>query len=52
MRSVSVIGVGMTKIGHLFSESLRSLFSKAVRSALEDAGNPKIDALYVGNPCD
>ncbi|MEX2705737.1 MAG: thiolase domain-containing protein [Candidatus Freyrarchaeum guaymaensis] len=49
MRSVSVIGVGMTKIGHLFSESLRSLFSKAVRSALEDAGNPKIDALYVGN---
>lgn len=49
MRKVAIIGVGMTKIGHLFSESLRSLFSKAVRGALEDAGNPKIDALYLGN---
>lgn len=49
MRKVAIIGVGLTKIGHLFSESLRSLFSKAVRSALEDAGNPKIDSLYLGN---
>ena len=49
MRKVAIIGVGMTKIGHLFSESLRSLFSKAVRGALEDAGSPKIDALYLGN---
>ena len=49
MRKVAIIGVGLTKIGHLFSESLRSLFSKAVRSALEDAGNPKIDAIYLGN---
>lgn len=49
MRKVAVIGLGMTKVGHLFSESLRSLFSKAARSALEDAGNPKIEALYVGN---
>ncbi len=49
MRKVTIIGVGLTKIGHLFSESLRSLFSKAVRSALEDAGNPKIDSLYLGN---
>ncbi|MBS7267569.1 MAG: thiolase domain-containing protein [Candidatus Freyarchaeota archaeon] len=49
MRQVAVIGVGLTKVGHLFSESLRSLFSRAVRGALEDAGSPKIEALYVGN---
>lgn len=49
MRKVSVIGVGMVKVDHHWKESLRSLFTKAAISALEDAGNPEVEALYIGN---
>ncbi len=44
-----MIGVGMVKVDHHWSESLRSLFTKAALNALEDAGIPKVEALYVGN---
>lgn len=49
MRKVAVIGVGMVKVDHHWKESLRSLFTKAAINALEDAGNPDVEALYVGN---
>jgi acetyl-CoA C-acetyltransferase len=48
MRSVSVIGVGMTPFGK-HEASIKSLAVSACREALVDAGQPKVDALYVGN---
>lgn len=49
MREVAVIGVGMTKVGQHFDKALRDLFVDAALKAFDDAGNPNIDALYVGN---
>ncbi|MBD1378934.1 thiolase domain-containing protein [Metabacillus arenae] len=48
MRNASVIGLGMTKFGKN-EASLKSLAISACKEALIDAGNPKVDAIYVGN---
>ncbi|MFM1653609.1 thiolase C-terminal domain-containing protein [Brevibacillus sp. B_LB10_24] len=48
MRTVSVTGVGMTPFGK-HETSVKSLAVAACRDALADAGQPKIDAVYVGN---
>jgi acetyl-CoA C-acetyltransferase len=51
MRSVSVIGVGETKMGKWPNKSLRDLISEAGTKAIADAGIKKemVEALYLGN---
>jgi len=51
MRSVSVLGIGETKMGKLPDKSLRDLIKEAGTKALADAGIEKdqIQALYLGN---
>ncbi|WP_040907034.1 beta-ketoacyl synthase N-terminal-like domain-containing protein, partial [Youngiibacter fragilis] len=51
MRSVSVIGIGETKMGRLPDKSLKDLIRDAGNKAIEDAGISKesIQALYMGN---
>jgi acetyl-CoA C-acetyltransferase len=48
MRDVAIIGVGMTKCGELWEQSLRDLFVEAALSAIDDAGVDHIDSMYVG----
>lgn len=51
MRSVSIIGIGETKMGKLPDRNLRSLIAEAGEKAIADAGIEKkqIEALYLGN---
>jgi acetyl-CoA C-acetyltransferase len=51
MRSVSVIGMGETKMGKLPDRTLRDLISEAGEKAIADAGIDRsmIQAAYVGN---
>lgn len=51
MRSVSVIGIGETKMGKFPDKSLRDLILEAGTKALEDSKieKSKIEALYIGN---
>lgn len=51
MRSVSVIGIGETKMGNFPDKSLRDMISEAGNKAIDDSGIEKerIQALYLGN---
>ena len=51
MRSVSVIGIGETKMGKLSGYSVRDLIKEAGVKAIDDAGITKdlIEAVYMGN---
>jgi len=49
MNNTAIIGIGMTPVGEHWDKSLRELAAEAAFQALEDAGQPQIDALYVGN---
>ena len=51
MRSVSIIGIGCSKFGERWDDSLRDLVMDAGVPAMEDANvsGEDIDALYVGN---
>lgn len=49
MTNVYVEGVGMTKFGKFINKSMKQLLVEASIEALEDAGNPKVDAVFVGN---
>ncbi|EMR06857.1 3-ketoacyl-CoA thiolase [Bhargavaea cecembensis DSE10] len=42
-------GIGMTKFGTHVDRTLKELLLDASRQALEDAGRPKVDAVFVGN---
>src|SRR5262245_8663304 len=48
-RSVSVLGIGQTRVANHDGSSLRSLASEASRAALIDAGVRGVDAIFVGN---
>ena len=48
-RSVSVLGIGQTRVANHEGCSLRSLASEASRAALADAGLRGVDAIFVGN---
>ena len=48
MRDVAIIGIGMTKFGELWDQSIRDMFAEAGLKAMENAGIDKIDSLYVG----
>lgn len=51
MRSVSIIGIGETRMGKLVDRTLRDLILEAGEKAIKDAGIERsaIQALYVGN---
>ncbi len=48
MRTVCVVGIGMSKWGEVWRKSLRQLFVDAAREAIQNAGVDRIDSLYVG----
>jgi acetyl-CoA C-acetyltransferase len=48
MTAVSVIGRGITTFGKK-EDSIKSMLIKACREALLEAGQPKVDAVFVGN---
>jgi acetyl-CoA C-acetyltransferase len=49
MRQVAILGIGQTPVREHWSLSLRDLAVTAGRTAMEDAGLDKVDAIYVGN---
>jgi acetyl-CoA C-acetyltransferase len=49
MREVAVLGIGQTPVSEHWEKSLRELAGDAALAALEDAGQERADALYVGN---
>ena len=49
MTHTTITGVGMTPVGEHWDKSLRELAAEAGFQALDDAGNPNIDALYIAN---
>jgi len=49
MREVAIIGVGMTRFGELWNQSLRDIFVEAALKAIDDAGVDHIDSMYVGS---
>ena len=48
MTDVAIIGVGMTRFGELWEQSLRALFVEAALAAIDDAGVDHVDAMVVG----
>lgn len=49
MTQTYIHGIGMTRFGTLPEASLKDLLLDACAEALNDAGRPKIDAVFVGN---
>ncbi|GEL78584.1 thiolase C-terminal domain-containing protein [Tenuibacillus multivorans] len=47
--SIYVHGIGMTKFGKLEDKTMKDLLLEASIEALKDAGNPEVDAVFVGN---
>jgi len=47
--NVAIAGVGQTKVGEHWGLSLREMSLQAIEGALDEAGNPKVEALFVGN---
>ncbi len=48
MRDVAIAGVGMTRFGELWDQSLRDLFTEAALAAINEAGVDHIDSMYIG----
>jgi acetyl-CoA C-acetyltransferase len=49
MRTVSIAGVGLSKVSEHWGKSLKELFTDAANLAFEDAGTRDIDSLYIAN---
>ncbi len=49
MREVAVLGIGQTKVDEQWEKSLRELAGDAVLAALQDAGLPGAEGIFVGN---
>lgn len=49
MVKTAIIGAGMIPVGEHWGTSLRELAGEAIHLAWDDAGKPKLDALYVAN---
>jgi acetyl-CoA C-acetyltransferase len=49
MREVAVLGIGQTKVDEHWDKSLRVLAGEAILAALQDAGMPGVEGLFVGN---
>ena len=48
MRDVAILGVGLTKCGELWEQSLRDLYVEAALKAIRDAGVDHVDSMVVG----
>lgn len=49
MIDVVIAGIGQTRVGESWDESLRSMASRAILSAIQDSGGLRPQALYAGN---
>ncbi len=49
MRSVSIVGIGQSPVGELWSRSARQIAFDAISAAMQEAGIDRADALYLGN---
>ena len=49
MTNVYVHGIGMTQFGTFIDRTMKDMLLDACIQALEDAGNPQVDAVYIGN---
>ncbi|WP_342513124.1 beta-ketoacyl synthase N-terminal-like domain-containing protein [Sporosarcina sp. FSL K6-1522] len=49
MTDVYVHGIGMTQFGTFVDRTMKDLLLDACVQALEDAGNPRVDAVFIGN---
>jgi acetyl-CoA C-acetyltransferase len=49
MRKVAILGIGQTPVAEHWEKSLRELAGEAIFSALSDAGQANVDALFIGN---
>jgi acetyl-CoA C-acetyltransferase len=49
MKDVAIIGVGLTRFGELWEQSLRDIFTEAALAAITDSGVDHIDSMYVGS---
>ena len=48
MRDVAIIGIGMTKFGELWNDSLRDISVKAALNCFKDAGTDRVDSITIG----
>ena len=48
MRDVAIIGVGLSKWGELWDQSIRDLIAEAGLNAMDDAGTDAIEHIFVG----
>jgi len=48
MRDVAVVGVGITKFGEVWDNSLRDIYVEAALAAIDDAGVDHLDSMTVG----
>ena len=49
MRTVCVIGAGMSTWGEVWRKSLRDLHTEAALNAIKNSGVDHLDSMYVGN---
>jgi len=49
MNNVLISGIGQVPVAEHWEKSLASLSTSAIRAALQDAGNPQPDIVYIGN---
>jgi len=49
MRNVSIVGIGQSPVGELWSRSARQIAYDAISAAMNEAGIERADALYLGN---
>ena len=49
MTQVYIHGAGMTRFGTFVDRTMKDMLLEACIQALEDAGNPKVDAVFIGN---
>jgi len=49
MNNVVISGIGQIPVGEHWEKSLANLSTAAIRAALQDAGNPQPDIVYIGN---
>ncbi len=49
MKEVAIVGVGLTRFGELWQQSLRDMFTEAALGAIADSGLDRIDSMYIGS---
>ena len=49
MKDVAIIGVGMSKFGELWTQSIRDIFVEAALAAIKDSTVDHIESMYIGS---